>query len=792
MNRRDEIRKTLRGGKAVLITGAGFSADLTSRSGKRLPLGTSLSRTLWGIAFPGEDFEDGNQLQDIYEEAQRKSPSGVMAVLSDRFSVDSKSIPPRFSEWMSLPWHRMYTLNVDDSMEKVFPDGRLESVSALTAMPGSMLSEKSYYIHLNGRFCDYPRVTFSTTDFAQRTARHDVWYTQFVAEILTRPVFIVGAEMNESPLWHYLRLAQTDGASGFRPKSYIVSPSLPISRRAQLAALNFEHIAMTEKEFFGEFCEGISSGDIHPMRAAKSSAISLVDEAIANAAEGGADFLLGMDPTWGDVTRGFAVEFEADRALARQLSEGDEAVNVVVGVAGSGKTSTLMRLAARRSSSGCAVGWVNSDFSGKLRSLSLEVEKLGLDFLFIDDVDRFAHSAVEVVDELLRESPEIRIVLSCRSNRFSDLQYGEVSSWRRFNLDRLIQEDVEALLESLTRANRLGSLRGVSREAQLKKLDRADRYLIVALIEATSNQSFHDKISEECGELTEIPSRVYGLVCTATKADRMKLSDEDVLIASAGAGVLPADIIKTLKGMEEGGLLRRDSRTEGLSARHRVVAEEAIDHFRKKRQISTWFVDLVALCAVKYEAPKATQTKYGRLLKRLVNHDFIQSLLIDRDVIRQTYGSCESYLKDDPHFWLQRGSYEARYGDLTLAENFLSQARALNERDDLVQTAWSALMLQQALRNPSDYRSASKASDGLAELLDVIRRRGASSPHAYREFLNFGLQWWEVGGGDYAERRRLGDDLSRIAQLARKTLANNPPVVRAAENVQRVFASRGS
>ena len=62
----------------------------------------------------------------------------------------------------------------------------------------------------------------------------------------------------------------------------------------------------------------------------------------------------------------------------------------------------------------------------------------------------------------------------------------------------------------------------------------------------------------------------------------------------------------------------------------------------------------------------------------------------------QLDGSLETILSWDPHFWLQRGSLEVDFGDLNLAEHFLSMSRSFNPDDVFLQTEWAYLLFKKA------------------------------------------------------------------------------------------------
>jgi len=128
------------------------------------------------------------------------------------------------------------------------------------------------------------------------------------------------------------------------------------------------------------------------------------------------------------------------------------------------------------------------------------------------------------------------------------------------------------------------------------------------------------------------------------------------------------------------------------------------------------------------------------------------------------YGELEALLRDDPHFWLQRGSYELELGDLGLAENFLAQARAGAGDDYMVQTEWAYLMLERACRSPKDPQASAWFAEGLEMLLDVTDRVGARTPNTYVVLAQKAVGWSDVGPLSHDERKTLLETVR--AQLA--------------------------
>lgn len=768
-----QITHAIRRGEAVLLTGAGFSRALTDGFGDPLPIGSELAESLWPIAFRDEPFDEDTALAMVYEESLRNSQTFLGEQLARHFTIDRDLLPPRYLDWYSLPWHRVYTLNIDDSdnaIAELLPD-RLQIVSALSSTPGAVDPGRLTVVHVNGTLDEFPNVTFSPWEFAERTARQDGWYQEFVTDISTRPVVVVGSVLDESPLWHYLKLRGNRVlGQELRPKSWLVTPRIDPGRRAMLQRLNFSHLPETEAEFFAR----VITPEIDALKQVRRPAASAggpllsVDQMIRDAGQGSPDFLLGSAPIWGDVINGFAARFAFDAELVATIDELSTGTVAVTGSAGSGKSTSLMRAAATLSARGQTVVWLDRETEAAVAHIRDEVARLQPDYVFIDDLDRFGGDAAQTTDGLV-------LIVSTRSVRFSQLRYGErLLLEATIPQDQLSNADADLLLDQLARANRLGALLNLSRPEQIKKIvERNDRQLLVTLIEATSGKRFHERVAEECRSLTGADLSIYGLICTSMWADNRKLTKQDVLFAATRANDANS-ALSSLRRLEDSRIVVGDSL--GYRARHRVIAESAIDYFREEGLLEHWLADLIFLAASHYTLSSVRQTRYGRLLIRLINHDTLKRLVIDTPTIQRIYGEVEPWLTRDPHYWLQRGSFETDYGDLGSAENFLRQSRELLEDDARIDTAWSMLLLKRSVGSPNSPNAQADVTEAFSLLRSIMLDPRQNTPHTYVVFLTLGLKWLRTAPLRRQEKLALKEDLLHFGATGSIRFRDNPEV----------------
>src|SRR5207245_7302799 len=95
--------------------------------------------------------------------------------------------------------------------------------------------------------------------------------------------------------------------------------------------------------------------------------------------------------------------------------------------------------------------------------------------------------AGELMKDLIVDKPSLRIIAAVRSTRLERLRLPEALAGTRLlqvSVPNLEDQDIELLLDALTRAKRLGELRDKTRAEQIAVFrEHAGRQLLVAMIE---------------------------------------------------------------------------------------------------------------------------------------------------------------------------------------------------------------------------------------------------------------------------------------------------------------------
>ena len=770
------LRNRIASGEIVLFTGAGFSCEAKAADGQALPGSKELRCMLWPIAFPGQDEDEESSLADVYECALSQSPRRLRDVLEACLRVDHASLPDFYSTWFSVPWARAYTLNIDDlaiAAERSFGlPRRVRPVSGSEPVPAS--SDELTVVHLNGQLDDLPNATFSAPQYGRRLPGRDPWYSTLAADLMSRVVVFVGTTLDEPPLWQHLELrGPKSRGRELRPRSFLVTPHLTVARRQMLRNFNIEHIAMDARQF----AEDVLANLEDEMAAGARKRASLRDRNrrrlavpdVSQLRHTGQDislkqYLLGRDPTFRDVSDGFAVQRSFEDEILSDASMLEPRVILILGTAGTGKSTALHRLALNLDAAGKKVGWFDATAAEVgIPSVRSAIRTSGYDYVVIDDVDVFKAQAGPLLAELARETDAPRVISAARSTRAERLRLREdlqTVDARFIDAPPLTDSDIDGLIGALDSAGLLGRLAGMT-ATERREVFRgmAGRQLLVAMIEATSGRSFHDKIDDECSQLPAEQRFLYAVCALATRS-RIGLALDEVL--SAG-GETTAEQLACIDALKRQYLVIEKG--DGLLAvRHRVVADRVVAWLRRERQLAQPVEGLLFAMAVQYLRKRNTSSRAFRLMVGLLNHKFMIEEIDDRPAVRAIYESLSAILSDDFHFWLQRGSFELEKGDLDLAENYLNQARGLSPEDHRVRTAWSYMSLRRAaeLALGAEAGWRERAQEAMSELDDIIELRGTTEEHAFHILGSQGLHYARRAPLSLDEKLRLLDRLRGV------------------------------
>ncbi len=568
-----------------------------------------------------------------------------------------------------------------------------------------------------------------------------------------------------------------------RPPSYLVTSALPVARAALLKQYNVTFVSATEREFFDDVFDDaaaeIEQGRVEIRRRyAHPTAFSALKPVASLRTEPGPDdlsvFLRGREPTWQDLISGFAIERVFDGTLLAEVLDQNAQTIVLTGTAATGKSTSAMRLALAFSARGSDVHVYDAN-AGSLSvgAAMTAIRAVRPDVLLIDDIDFFGDSAAKLLTSIAALSPPPIVISTIRSSRLQSLdlpeQLGGVRLLER-TVPSLQDADIDRIIEALTSAGLLGRLAGLDQKRRRAIFhELAGRQLLVAMYYATYGEKLEDKVHSECADLGGASRLAYGMAALAT-AERQWVTVDELLvgIASIAGGVQGNAVMNDIKRLIERDLLNSSGAKE-LRVRHRWIAETALDFYISNGLIGDVVKGLAFAMAVRADAQMAFRSRERRLLRRLVNHEYLQRLTADVALTREIYSFLQDQLRWDPHYWLQRGSLEVEIGDLELAESFLNSAKSLSTEPDFrIDNEYAYLMLKKAAGSPRSSGAAAMAEQALLDLEHLMRVRGKDDSYSFHVYGSQGLSWARRAPISIADKKVLLRRLIDAVKLGRE------------------------
>lgn len=785
----DYLKEQLRNARAVLLTGAGFSADAKDADAKPLPLGGALAQEIWDVCFPGEPFDNSSSLADLYQHALARHRKALTALLQKRLTVSSQDLPDYYGTWLSMPWLRAYTLNVDDLETATARRFALPRppvpVSGTTAPHGGRVVAPGSLevIHLNGTLDDVPdNITFSTSQYGRRLASQAPAFHRLVGDLAGHPFVFVGTGLDESVLWQHIELRGERGGRDFRemrPRSFLISPTLSRARRELLKEFNVEWIPGSAAEFAAVLSSMQPQAEagltLLQRRAPGATGIVLVADAVAAAnPDAPSFFLLGAEPEWRDIIKGRAISrtFDVDAltAAAKILDEQKAAktnrdaallpkIVLISGTAGAGKSASLMRAAMALSAAGQSVAWVGQEAEVSTRDLrEFARAKTGASVLVLDDADRYGMELAPLLNDLQEERRLQLVLIAIRSSKVERaLNPNRLRApVKEMVVPGLSDDDIQALLHILDVENKLGILKGKTQEEKERAFRvTAGRQLLVAMLEATSGKRFEEKVVEEWEQLSVPAQMIYALIALASSF-RHALNRDDVLlgVGDLAAGGQGNETLNALTELTKRHIVLANEDGTACRARHRHIADVLLNELQSSGRLGSVHVRLTYVTATKVSESMPRSAKPWRLLKSLINHDYLMKFL-GLDGARKVYEAVEALLAWDYHYLLQRGSLEVEEGNINLAQNLLSQAYSLAPADPFVVTEYAYMQLRRAITSPGMPGVTQLVDDAIGLLEEQIETRGDRDRYPAHVLGSQVLAWTRRGGLPKDERERL-------------------------------------
>lgn len=687
-----KLSHSIENGELVLFLGAGCSTSSLDKSGFSLPGGGQLAKdiaTFAGLPYANE------ALPEVYAASVHEIGTVKLnGFLGAKFSGCTPS--QEYQVLARFPWRRIYTTNIDDALDtalqKHSPQHLVTKYRSDPIQDATLFYDDVHLVKLNG--CakrPHDGFIFSPQEYAQGATTLPPWYQELATDFFRYKFLFIGSRLNEPLFYHaverYRSLAtQKNIAALQEPRAYLILPSATAIQVRSLAAANIEFIQGSLETFANSlktyFVKLPTPNEIAERRypeirqvlakgrdEAQKDLLSLLNHVtpvtralLAKQRPRSVgriyDFYRGFKPTWRDIVDEVPAELAAltrfMEHVERNIKEGHR-LTVLVGPAGSGKTTMLMQAAVRLSEK-----FKQPVFF--IRDLPLEIKPiLGfLDrsyesgyFLLTDNLNVFSDDLDMALSEKYFRNGFI--VASERQNIWERRVTRKVSKYAAniFKLERIEKSDVPKLLEKLERFGpwtRLQKMRPAQRESEV--FEKSRRQLLIGLLEATSGVGFERIIQDDLSRIDDKDARILLLIVAMGTVNRVHMPKSIAIRALLNFN--PKGDVGTLLASLSGIV---QPYNDSFDARHPVYVRHLIEGMLVTDEIKIALVALVeAFTAYKAPIVKYLSKMESKIFKSVLNHRFLSQILRRKDVdVIDVYARFEKSLHADGLYWLQYG-----------------------------------------------------------------------------------------------------------------------------------------
>jgi hypothetical protein len=213
--------------------------------------------------------------------------------------------------------------------------------------------------------------------------------------------------------------------------------------------------------------------------------------------------------------------------------------------------------------------------------------------------------------------------------------------------------------------------------------------------EATSGEGFDEIIKKEYSVIEPKDARNLMLCTCLASSVNFPLTTEQFVRCS---DLSPYEAFGMMERALRDMVVYSSEDKSKVSVRHSYIATKIIEDISNKIELKLAYINLLKVLSTDFNVKFPRRSPAFRLYQLIINHDKIYHRFeMEINMARDIYESIQLNFKEDWQFWLQYGSLELEYGELSLAENYLNQAETLNSTANFIIHAKAHLLLKKSI-----------------------------------------------------------------------------------------------
>lgn len=741
-------------GAVNLLTGAGASYGSIGGDGEELKGGVDLARELnTRFSLPNQE-PDCSNLQLVY---------GDIASIPTNKARLAEFLTRRFTDctvtWQSqlflLPWKHIWTLNIDDVLQRAIPSAFARKVDSYSWQDRlrvrTLDGDDLQIIHLHGRAnridASLSGIIFSLGEYASRHEISPGWHAEFRNEFVKKPFVICGSRLHdEFDLATVLAFGNRSRERGGCP-SFIVLRDYSPGEEDRFRRQGLVPIRASGDQFIASLAsayEAYASNAAIERRTSREADVEIHSkfrrlEVASAPPRKSLDYYSGAEAQWYHITSDQDAPFPTQMEHTKWLRDKtrDVRVTLIVGGPVSGKTTFALRLAHELTNDGYAV-W---EFRGE----DYFEPTLVLDYLasstptvlVFDDCADVSGAISKLLSEAVTRGILIRAIATANKQRRRgvqrDLSSGQL---RTVSIEPLAHEAFEAVFAKRSHKGRLGRCTGGDSAVAWKEFKTSYNMKFLEWLESLEgalpyqvalSRILNDSINEHAHSrqliLATAAAHRFGFSLPFEFADDISAS---TLSDSAGIDGALGDIAY----LDEKGLRLR-SRAFSVRTWRQVPVSEKFD---------------ITLFLAKHLSPLvvpqsiARRSYAYRLLRELMDCDVVRGDLSDR--ANDWYEELLPLMGWNSRYWEQRALLSLKAKDDDKAYSYAKAAVQRQPRDAFPHTTLGTVCLKIATRrqDPTGLERFWEGVRSLGTSRQLAVERGTEWEHPYVTFFTYALR----------------------------------------------------
>lgn len=674
------IKDSLLNGKLILFIGAGASATSKTEDGSSIPMAGALAELLCQKA--GMNYNNEG-LSAVYNAVKNKlGESQLQDILESQFKFCRYS--EEYKLLTALPFKRIYTLNIDDCLERAFHHQR-KNVDIKNR--NDRIVEYDYekeittLVKLNGNI-NTPSLgyIFSPQEYAQNTLSNNNWYEELVQDMHNYTFVFIGTKLNEPLLEYHLQKFKNDNGQTTSSRGFVITPSASEIEKIALANTNLEHINGSLKDFvqyfYKEFNNNIPThsdilknikpyiidndgkldivSKIEPITLDKISKITRKPRKNVQVE----NFYKGFKPTWEDITYNIPVLLKKTaKFLERNENQFDQSQKLfaILGNAGSGKSTALKQIALQIiKSSNIPVYFIHNDYDNLFEIVKYLDSINNLSYIVF--IDRILNNKYYEISEVLSNNKKVSFIITENTVLWEKKAKPVLDNFLQDYVDmsHIEKDDVNIILSHLQKYGSWTRLAKMSEKERYNELwGRAKKQLLIGLLEATSGIGYNEIIQKDFESISETNERNLLLLASIPALENLTANEKTLIKAISYLNKSFSGNIKGLADNLQGVLLYNNGL---VSTRHRVYSSKIFKQIDDKEKYRILESYIMAFCHYQFPIVINISKKEAEIYKHLSNFKFLYRFFNkNKRIILRLYKFFEKYLEQDGLFLAQYG-----------------------------------------------------------------------------------------------------------------------------------------